>query len=293
LETLTPWTESVPTTELEWLRDHWGEAEPALVDILAEAAVRPLDHAENALSMYAMYLLAEQRSYAAFPHYLTICRLPEPELDALLGDILTQDMSRFLAATCAVRFDALNELVEDETAFEWSRAIALSALRDCVLGDQLPRNDLIRYLIHLLDGGLERVSNAVWDQVACVACDLHPGDLLPLIKHAYDQGLVDEGMVSWLEVVEASQRPCDHVMAESRRHFAGLIRPVEESVAWMEAFAPTRPVKESVPAEPPLSPAAWDGNALRPLRREAPKIGRNDPCPCGSGRKYKKCCGGN
>ena len=26
-------------------------------------------------------------------------------------------------------------------------------------------------------------------------------------------------------------------------------------------------------------------------RREAPKIGRNDPCPCGSGRKYKKCCG--
>ena len=22
------------------------------------------------------------------------------------------------------------------------------------------------------------------------------------------------------------------------------------------------------------------------------KIGRNDPCPCGSGRKYKKCCGG-
>ena len=25
--------------------------------------------------------------------------------------------------------------------------------------------------------------------------------------------------------------------------------------------------------------------------RESPKIGRNDPCPCGSGRKYKKCCG--
>ena len=28
-----------------------------------------------------------------------------------------------------------------------------------------------------------------------------------------------------------------------------------------------------------------------PVRRESPKIGRNDPCPCGSGRKYKKCCG--
>ncbi len=27
------------------------------------------------------------------------------------------------------------------------------------------------------------------------------------------------------------------------------------------------------------------------FRRETPKTGRNEPCPCGSGRKYKKCCG--
>ena len=27
------------------------------------------------------------------------------------------------------------------------------------------------------------------------------------------------------------------------------------------------------------------------VRNEGPKIGRNDPCPCGSGKKYKKCCG--
>jgi uncharacterized protein len=28
------------------------------------------------------------------------------------------------------------------------------------------------------------------------------------------------------------------------------------------------------------------------LRREEPKVGRNDPCPCGSGKKFKQCCGG-
>ena len=27
------------------------------------------------------------------------------------------------------------------------------------------------------------------------------------------------------------------------------------------------------------------------VRRETPKVGRNDPCPCGSGKKFKKCCG--
>jgi uncharacterized protein YecA (UPF0149 family) len=28
-----------------------------------------------------------------------------------------------------------------------------------------------------------------------------------------------------------------------------------------------------------------------PYAREAPKVGRNTSCPCGSGRKFKKCCG--
>lgn len=29
----------------------------------------------------------------------------------------------------------------------------------------------------------------------------------------------------------------------------------------------------------------------KPFVRDQPKVGRNDPCPCGSGKKYKKCCG--
>ena len=37
----------------------------------------------------------------------------------------------------------------------------------------------------------------------------------------------------------------------------------------------------------------YDGQmvAQKPFVRTEPKIGRNDPCPCGSGKKYKKCCG--
>ncbi len=32
---------------------------------------------------------------------------------------------------------------------------------------------------------------------------------------------------------------------------------------------------------------------VKTIVREMPKVGRNDPCPCGSGKKYKKCCGVN
>ncbi|MEM8885212.1 MAG: preprotein translocase subunit SecA, partial [Planctomycetota bacterium] len=38
-------------------------------------------------------------------------------------------------------------------------------------------------------------------------------------------------------------------------------------------------------------PVGSTQEAPKPIVREAPKVGRNDPCPCGSGRKYKKCCG--
>lgn len=41
-------------------------------------------------------------------------------------------------------------------------------------------------------------------------------------------------------------------------------------------------------------PEAMQGGEIRKIdtfKRESPKVGRNDPCPCGSGKKYKKCCG--
>lgn len=36
-----------------------------------------------------------------------------------------------------------------------------------------------------------------------------------------------------------------------------------------------------------------EGEFVKPkqIRRETPRVGRNEPCPCGSGKKYKKCCG--
>jgi hypothetical protein len=34
-----------------------------------------------------------------------------------------------------------------------------------------------------------------------------------------------------------------------------------------------------------------DHAAELPFRRSTPKVGRNDPCSCGSGKKFKKCCG--
>jgi preprotein translocase subunit SecA len=46
----------------------------------------------------------------------------------------------------------------------------------------------------------------------------------------------------------------------------------------------------SAGARPPAAEQAEMKLEL-PVRREAPKVGRNEPCPCGSGKKFKSCCG--
>ena len=54
-------------------------------------------------------------------------------------------------------------------------------------------------------------------------------------------------------------------------------------------------VKEEVTAllAPPQKETGEMPERGKPIVREEPKVGRNDPCPCGSGKKYKKCCGKN
>jgi preprotein translocase subunit SecA len=69
------------------------------------------------------------------------------------------------------------------------------------------------------------------------------------------------------------------------------IRAMQARKATLEEVVPVAPLPQEMEAE--------EGEAAPPLRRPpaqrpirvGPKVGRNDPCPCGSGKKYKKCCG--
>ena len=54
-----------------------------------------------------------------------------------------------------------------------------------------------------------------------------------------------------------------------------------------EAAGPVRAAASSSTNTPAQGELKMD----LPLRREVPRVGRNDPCPCGSGKKFKSCCG--
>ncbi len=86
-------------------------------------------------------------------------------------------------------------------------------------------------------------------------------------------------------------------LAERQPHvYAKLVELIEEDVREdaMTAecaaviFEPAQVIVEAFDA---AVEGRRPGEHKGPVVRETPKVGRNEPCPCGSGKKYKKCCG--
>ena len=74
--------------------------------------------------------------------------------------------------------------------------------------------------------------------------------------------------------------------ADARDHGERWLAPAEEARAIALA-------QDDLVQLPKRIHAFWKikRQPVETIRREAPKVGRNDPCPCGSGKKYKQCCG--
>jgi preprotein translocase subunit SecA len=85
------------------------------------------------------------------------------------------------------------------------------------------------------------------------------------------------------------QAPAPVRVAPRRPTQLTMNNPAAESVP---AFAAARGQSAGAAVATPPRPARTGGDdVVKTVRREEPKVGRNDPCPCGSGKKYKKCHG--
>jgi len=93
----------------------------------------------------------------------------------------------------------------------------------------------------------------------------------------------------------AQQDPVVMYRKEGFDLFDQMIASIREETARMIMVMEIRqeqPVKRESTVKI-TSTGAGDGSTKRKpvVKSEAQKVGRNDPCPCGSGKKYKKCCG--
>lgn len=255
------------------------EIVPELLNVLEktlEKAERGVGYEGGAPYLYAMLLLAQFRETRAYPLIVRFASLPEEILEDLCSDFVTEDLPAVLASVCGGDPKGIQSLIENPDASEWARGAALDALVALVKAGVASRDEIVLYFARLFRGGLEREYSHVWDALVSAACDIYPGELQVDIKKAYRAELVDPVFIS-LEDVEADlklgQEQVLERLAQGREH--RLIEDTIQEMSWWACFNE----KPERPPNPVGTPAA------------KPKIGRNDPCLCGSGKKFKKCCG--
>ena len=90
----------------------------------------------------------------------------------------------------------------------------------------------------------------------------------------------------------AQTNPVDAYKAESLHMFEEMISAIQEETV-RRLYSVRLKKNEEVKRErvaTGITEGRGDG-AVKKQPRRVQKVGRNDPCPCGSGKKYKKCCG--
>ncbi len=260
----------------------------ALTEPLLDALGTVCDAAENdrllpesqiLLGEMAMYLLAQFREPRAFLLFQRLCHLPRELREEWLGDILTQDYPSFLASTCAGRHSSLVEMVEDASLDFMGRWVALDALLVLVANGAWARGNMIDWLVGFWPQWQPLESVPDYTPLACAATDLAAAELLPNVKAAFEAGQTE-----WLQADMAHYEQCCADDAppvpdlDSRRlHY---VEDATEQMAWQTSY------RDTVDDHADL----FDRKVVETYVRPAPKTGRNDPCHCGSGKKYKKCC---
>jgi len=289
-----------PREAIAFANEHRDEVAPYLVDVLLRVAANPasvVDDPDYMLHQYAMHLLASWADPRAYAPLIALGHLDKETLDGVIGDVVTETYGRCLATVCQGDLEPLKKLFEDPRASYWARGAALDAMLTRVMEGEGSRDALVQYLTdqgdlqaqRLCAPRAERDSLDVIDEIITTACDLVVVEMRERIEGWFNDGLVDEMVVdrSWVN-------HCMGLSFESSRQRTlergkGYVRDVEVEMGWWSGFRD----------EPPVSTSARSGAAKVPFKftpietvvRSSPKTGRNDPCPCGSGKKYKKCCG--
>ena len=288
LENIKTITDTVAKEEINIIRQHKDEATPLLLAHVTqcleelEAASHTDDWDEMLYSpFYEPYLLAEFKVCEALPLYLRMLQLHPDKCEFLLGDILTEDMPAMIAATAAENdLPQLKAIIENTEIEEFQRGAAMQALTTMYANDKLPREYVCEYLGFLLNN-LSR-DDELLTHIVGECMDVSATEHYPLIRQLYKAGCIDSDYVGVKELDEPdAQLPPEDVKQYLLERQSNTF--IDDTI--------TRVEKWSAFQNKHKSNNDWDNSNTPGVPIVKPeKPGRNDPCHCGSGNKYKRCC---
>jgi Protein of unknown function (DUF1186)/SEC-C motif len=238
----------------------------------------------NAL-FFIFHLLGEWREKSAYWSLAVLLRLPGDVLDTILGDCITETTHRVMAAVFDGDPDPLYQIVRDPEADEFVRAKMCQAIAILTRRGDLPRDAAAAFLRDCYSQLEPQKDCYVWSGWVDAVAWLGLTDLKPLVQQAFLRGSIDPGWLMFRDFEEDLQYTVDHPDDEPL-HADGDLSLFGDTVAEMSGWAFSKPKASSNDKLERGLPASFGMPHRDPLR----KVGRNDPCPCGSGKKFKKCC---
>ena len=271
------------------------EITPHLLEVITQLTSDPTPAigTDDMLHLYAICLLAEFRERRAYRPLIALATQTDEIAEDLFGDFITANLGRAIASVCDGDIQPIKDLAENDSVSVWVRGAAIDALALRFLESETDARDVPQYLEKLGNREAARLREHSADQfdtmfmslivLSCAA--IGAGVAMDSIRAWYADFLVDETMITLEEVEDAAQK----TFAECREGLMGREHGyVRSAIGEMDHWVCFNP-NENEDDDDDLD--YLDDDFQIPYVRPEPKIGRNEPCPCRSEKKYKKCCG--
>ncbi|MDR1680387.1 MAG: DUF1186 domain-containing protein [Prevotellaceae bacterium] len=234
--------------------------------------------------IHAVFLLTELKAEESLPVILKIFRQNDLFYDCWFGDYFSELLWEPIVFLGNSSLPLFGELLKSPQVYDCFKSSLLECLLFIPLFFPEKRDELVPSLADLLSFFLAHRENRSGDNkgtagaIVRAVTALQCASLLPLVKQLYDLGLIDTALCGDYESVEKAV-----ILREGPHTERPEILSLEEKYrflkkAWTREETDTNDDSHS------------EGDPSRPYIAPS-KPSRNDTCPCGSGKKYKKCCG--
>lgn len=192
-----------------------------------------------------------------------------------MGDWLTEDLPSVLAYLGPSAFEALATALSDSKLDPFARNSIGRALLSISRTDEDLKRKTIESFVNAISNEKDILSRTL---LVDVLIDFKEKETLPFVRALFSKNLVDRSFLQPEEVEDVFAGRYDDTVRRDDNDPMDLFRQDKSEWYSAEVGSARNDVKPETYLEEPLQ------------NSHKPKIGRNEPCPCGSGKKYKKCC---
>lgn len=276
----------LPTFAIELCALRYEQAGPILRQLLERAAAgEPLDDIEALRFFRGLHIIGGRRDPLAFDPLLRFLRRPAMEVEDLLGDAMTETLPKIIAGVFDGKVDLLFDASVDTTIEESVRDSLLRSAGFLTWDGRIPRDQFVAFLRRFSTERLAPDGDMAWHGWMTAIALLGLRDMQPAVESAAASGALVE--VLWEpDYFESDLAAAERTPGNIERFKEAHLGYIDDVIVTLERFHTGDDDALSQPAIMGRAPEADNVPVKNPMRN----VGRNDPCPCGSGKKAKRCC---